>query len=90
MVTGNRLNRQEALALLKELITQDLVDPGWVSVGERNLNDFQLQIKNAYELQKLEAFTRSHNLVIEVNKNEGYIFIYKPKGENPSSALLKM
>jgi len=78
------LNRQEASALLKELITKDLIAPIWVSIGERHPNDFQLQFKNTTGSQKLEAFTLSHNLVIEVNKNKGYIFIYKSKEKNPA------
>jgi hypothetical protein len=82
LVSGNRLNRQEASALLKELITNDLIDPNWVSIGERHPKDFQLQFKTVHDSQKLEALTRSRNLVIEVDKKKGYIFIYKPADKN--------
>jgi hypothetical protein len=84
-VSGNRLDRKEATALLKELMAKDLIDPSWVSISERSPNQFQLQFKNVNDAQKLEAFTRSHNLVIEVNKNRGYILIYKSKEENSNS-----
>jgi hypothetical protein len=85
-VSGNQLDRKEATALLKELMTKDLIDPSWVSIGERSPNHFQLQFKNVNDIQKLEAFIRSHNLVIEVNQNREYIIIYKPTKKNNSSS----
>ena len=75
---GDNLNRKEAIALLKELIANDLVELSWVSICEKNPSDFQLQIRSNYERQRIEAFTQKHNFVIEENKDRGLLIISKP------------
>lgn len=72
------LDRKEAIALLRELVTCDLVEPSWVSVEERKPNHFQLQIKCDYNKTELEAYAKKHGLTIIDDKERKYLIIFKP------------
>jgi hypothetical protein len=67
----------QAMALLKELVTHDLVDPNYVSIGERQNDGHQLQIKTKYNRTELERFCKEKNCLVEEDKEERYLVIYK-------------
>jgi hypothetical protein len=66
------------MTLLKELIGKDLVEPSHVSIGERQPNDYQLQIKTKYNRLQLNDFVNEKGLVVEEDKEERYLLVYKP------------
>ena len=72
------MNRNEAMALLKELIAHDLVEPSWVSIEERRSKHFQIQIKCDYNCKQIEQFVKKNNLIVEEDKEKRYLLIHRP------------
>ncbi len=72
------MNRAEAMALLKELIAGNMVDPTFVSLSQRMPNHYQLQIKKDYCRSELEEYAKNFGLIIEDDKEEKYLVIFKP------------
>lgn len=74
---GTHLNRLEAMAMLKELVANNLVEPSYVSISERKPNDYQIQIKCDYR-KEIEEYAKKQGLTIEEDKEKKYLFIFKP------------
>jgi hypothetical protein len=72
------LDRAEAMALLKELIAVNMVDPSFVSLSQRMPNHYELQIKSDYYRSELEAYAKKFGLSIEEDKQQKYLVIFKP------------
>jgi hypothetical protein len=72
------LERYEAIALLRELVALDLVDPSWVSVELRKPKHFQIQIKNSYKKTEIEQYAKNEGLTMSDNKDGRYLVIFKP------------
>jgi hypothetical protein len=72
------LDRKEALALLKELVAQDLVDPSYINISKRIPNQYQIQIKCDYNRKELMAFAKKNNLTLAEDKEQKYSIIYRP------------
>ena len=72
------MNRLEAMALLKELVADNLVEPNYIHICERKPNHYQIQIKCDYQKKELEEYTKKHNLSIEEDKEKNYLTIFKP------------
>jgi len=72
------MDRKEALAMLKELIAEDLVDPSYVNVSKRTPNHYQIQIRCDYNKKEVEAHAKKYGLTIEEDKERKYLVIYKP------------
>src|SRR5665647_1528358 len=51
---GTQLNRLEAMAILKDLVANNLVDPSFVNICERKPNLYQIQIKSYYNRKEIE------------------------------------
>jgi hypothetical protein len=66
------------MSILRELVGNDLVDPSYVHICERTANHYQLQIKTRYNRNQLDAYVLKNNLMIEEEKAERYLVIYKP------------
>jgi len=78
-IGGNvRLERKEAIALLKELIIRFLVSPSLVAINENNTGDFNLMVKGEYDNQALIEFIDKNKLLLEKNSEKGYLLISKP------------
>jgi hypothetical protein len=75
---GLLLNRLEAMAMLKELAENDLVEHSYVSMVEATPNCFRIQIKCDYKKAQIEAHARKHGLIISEDKDRKYLVIYKP------------
>ena len=75
---GVRMDRQQAMAMLKELIANNLVEPSYVSISERKPKDYQIQIKCDYSKLEIEAHAKKFGLTIQEDKERKYLFIFKP------------
>jgi hypothetical protein len=70
------LERQQAVALLKEIITHDLAQPSAVYVRE-NKGKFELVMKDDCK-PPLQNFIAEKGLKWRLNKEMGVCIIYKP------------
>ncbi len=74
---GTIVNRVEAMALLKELVAVNLVDPSFINMLQREPNHYQLQIKGEYFRSGLEEYAKRFGLSIEEDKERKYLVIFK-------------
>jgi hypothetical protein len=73
-----QLDRLQAMDLLKELVSNNLVDPSYVSIGLRKPTQYQIQIKCDYNMVAIEAHAKKYNLTIEEDTEKRYLVIFKP------------
>ena len=71
------MKRHEAVALLKELSSEHLLQPSLVLIEQRTPDRFQLCVKGGYDRQGIEVFIQKYNLEIEENLTKG-LCIFKP------------
>jgi hypothetical protein len=69
---GYNIKRAEAVALLKELGSEQLIQPSFVLIEQRFPDIYQLKIKGNYNLQEIGIFLKTRFLVEE---NENYLII---------------
>jgi hypothetical protein len=62
------MKRAEAVALLKELGSDQLIQPSVVLVEQRCPDSYQLRIKGNYNLQEIEVFLNNRFLIEEYKK----------------------
>jgi hypothetical protein len=76
----NRLamQRYEAVALLKELDAQHLIQPSLVLIAQRKPDRYQLQIKGYYDLELITGFVKQYDLAVKEDTANGYLVIFKP------------
>jgi hypothetical protein len=72
------MDRVEAMALLKELVASNLVEPTYFHVSLRKLDHYQIQIKCDYYKSEIEAYAKKYGLTIEEDKERKYMVIFKP------------
>ena len=58
------------MAMLKELVANNLVDPSFVNICERNPNHYQIQIKCDYNRKEIEEYAKKCGLTIEEDKEK--------------------
>ena len=75
---GTLLDRLQAIAILKELVDYNLVEPSYLSTVQVKPNSFQIQIKCDYNMEEIEAFAKKHGLTITEDKERKYLVIFKP------------
>ena len=75
--SGYLLNRLEAMAMLKDLMDNNLVDPSYVSIGKRSPTDYQIQIKCDYMKLEIESYAKKHGLTIIEDKEREFLVIFK-------------
>jgi hypothetical protein len=78
LALGGQMRRHEAVALLKELGSEHLLQPSLVLIEQRKPDRFQLCIKGEYDLHEIEAFVQKHNLAIQENLTNGLLCIFRP------------
>ena len=67
------------MAMLKELVAGNLVNPDYVNIIRRENNShYQIQIKCDYNKEEIEKHAKKHGLTIEEDKERKYLVIYKP------------
>lgn len=74
--SGQRMKRAEAVALLKELGTEQLIQPSLVLIEQRKPDRFQLQLKGDFSCNQIEAFLKSRGFSCTENKD--VLTIFKP------------
>ena len=72
------MDRLQAMAMLRELVDNDLVDPSYVSIVKRSPTQYQIQIKCNYNKIEIQAHAKKHGLTIEEDKEKLYLLIFKP------------
>ena len=70
------MKRAEAVALLKELGAEGLIQPSFVLVEQRSLDNYQLQIKGNYNFQEIEMFVKNRFALEECM---GYLVFNTPQ-----------
>jgi hypothetical protein len=71
------MKRSEAIALLKELGSEHLLQPSLVVIDQRKPNRFQLCVKGNYCLDEIKVFIKKYNLEIEEDLPKGLLCIFK-------------
>lgn len=71
------MKRHEAVVLLKELGSENLIQPSMVLIEERKPDRYQLCVKGDYDRFKLESFLQKYTLEIEEHSTKG-LCIFKP------------
>ncbi len=71
------MEREEALALLKELVVNKLSQPSFISIEKNQDGTFDLIMKDDYSSNELKQLAAEKHLVVEVNE-KGYCVIRKP------------
>ena len=74
---GQRMQRFEAVGLLKELDALHLIQPSMVLITQRKPDSYELRIKGFYDLKLIRDFTQKCNLTVEEDLSKGYLSIYK-------------
>lgn len=54
--------RAQAIAVLKELVANGLIDMAWVSIEERKPNSSELKVKGNCDCFLIELFLQKNNL----------------------------
>ena len=75
MGTDAHLLRAQAIAVLKELVANGLIDMAWVSIEERKPNSFELKVKGNCDCSLIEPFLQKHDLELEENKEKSWLII---------------
>lgn len=57
------------MALLKDLVDNDLVEPSYVSLVQVDSKHFQIQMKCDYNKEQIQAYTKKHGLTIKEDKD---------------------
>ena len=69
------MKRAEAIALLRELEAEHLIQPTAVLIEQRKPERFQLKIKGDYDCKQIEKFLNNR---FSLEESDGYLVIYKP------------
>jgi hypothetical protein len=75
---GEQMNREEVVALMKQLSAEHLIDPTFVLIEKRTQGNYQLRVKADYDHQGIAMFTQKFNLVMHEDKVKGFLTIYRP------------
>lgn len=68
------MERKEAVALLKELGAEQLIQPSLVIIEQRKPDSYQLRMKGEYDRQLIEAFLHKRNFDYEENLDRVLIY----------------
>jgi hypothetical protein len=72
------MKRENAVALVKELVFNNLIQTNWLSIDRRKVDSYELRFRGDYERHDLDVFLQNRNLAMEENKEKGFCIIYKP------------
>jgi hypothetical protein len=73
-----RMNRKEAISLLSELGSNQLVCPSSVILEQRKTENYQLKIKGAYNFHEVGNFLKNRFSIEEIRN---FLVIYTPRKE---------
>jgi hypothetical protein len=69
------MDRREAITLLGELGTNQLVCPSFVILEQRKTGNYQLKIKGSYNFHEIGNFLKNRFLIEEIRN---FLIIYTP------------
>jgi hypothetical protein len=72
---GVHLDRKQAMAMLKELVVNNLVEPTYVHICQKTFGNYQIQIRSDYNREG--RIRKKHDLTIEEDKERKYLPIFK-------------
>ena len=72
------MKRENAVALVKELVFKNLIQTNWLSIDRRKVDSYELRFIGDCEQHDLDIFFQNRNLTMEENKEEGFCIIFKP------------
>jgi hypothetical protein len=72
------MHRYEAVALLKELDAQHLIQPSMVLIEQRKPDIYELHLKGLYDLELIEGFVKQYDLAVKEDTMNGYLIIFEP------------
>jgi len=72
------MKRENAVALVKELICNNLIQANWLSIDKRKADTYELMFKGYCERLLLDTFLQNRNLAMEENKEKGFCIIFEP------------
>jgi hypothetical protein len=69
------VKREEAIALLKELAANQVLQPFWISMLREESGEFELHIKpETYDSAGLKLIAEKHNLTLKEDK--GHLIVH--------------
>ena len=72
------MRREEAVAVVKELVVNNLIQTDWLSIDNREPDIYELKFRGYCERLMLDTFLQERNLAMEENKEKGVCVIFKP------------
>ena len=72
------MRRENAVALVKELVCNNLIQTSWLSIDKRKADSYELRFRGYCERFDLDTFLQNRNLAMEENKEKGFCVIFKP------------
>ncbi len=72
------MKREEAVALIKELVSNNLIEVSWLSIEERKANSYELRFKGDVNRYLIETYLEKHNLALQEIKEKEILVIFKP------------
>ena len=70
------MQRYEAVALLKELDAQHLIQPSMVLIEKRNPDTYELHLKGFYDLELITGFVKQYDLAVKEDIMKGHLVIF--------------
>ena len=78
---GDRMERERAIALLKEILAEQAVTPLWVDLEQEKSDFYKLNIKPlCVNLNSLKQIVEKHNFAFK--DTEGRLVIYREQKES--------
>ena len=72
------MRREEAVAVVKELVVNNLIQTDWLSIDNREPDIYELKFRGYFKRLMLDTFLQERNLAMEENKEKGFCIILKP------------
>jgi hypothetical protein len=74
----HKMRREQAVALVKELVGNNLIQTDWLSIDKKKPDSYVLEFRGYCERLLLDTFLQSRNLGMEENEEKGFCVIFKP------------
>ncbi|HUK84533.1 MAG TPA: hypothetical protein VLU95_01585 [Candidatus Acidoferrum sp.] len=72
------MKRAEAVALLKELGSEHLIQPSLVLIKQRKPDSYQLCVKGSCDRNEIELFLQKYKFSVDEDITRGLLCIFKP------------
>jgi len=66
------MRREQAVAVVKELVVNNLIQTDWLSIDNRKADSYELKFRGYCERLLLDTFLQNRNLAMEENKEKGF------------------